>query len=265
MGFAIHWLKPKSKRPLDAKWTTGERKTWKELKKSYRPGYNVGVRTGRASKLGHGYLACIDVDVKTDDPSARKAALACVKRLTHGELLPEVRSGAGNGSRHLYFVTAEPFPMITVEKSDDWEVCVYSDGRQMVLPPSTHPSGRPYAWKRALDQPADLARLKFKRPETDKPKSESRTDRPAPEKFTFQAKNVALEDFDISTRIADGIRDCKDVPDRSAFLLPACSALVRAGATPDEVLSVLTDPGYRLGACAYDHAKTTNRQRSGAV
>ncbi len=73
LGFGILWLHPKSKRPVEIGWTKGDRQTWEELDSTYRPGYNLGVRTGAASSLEHGYLACIDVDIK--DEAFRKAAL----------------------------------------------------------------------------------------------------------------------------------------------------------------------------------------------
>jgi hypothetical protein len=73
LGFAVHWLHQKSKRPVETKWTTGPRKTWAELEGLYRDGYNVGVRLGKPSKLENGYLGCIDFDIK--DVKYRDAAL----------------------------------------------------------------------------------------------------------------------------------------------------------------------------------------------
>src|SRR5208337_647792 len=91
LGFAILWLHPKEKRPIGSGWTTGERKKWAVLLKEYRPGMNVGVRTGSASHLKEGYLTCIDVDVK--HPEFEKAALTKIKELVGDAILPEVKSG----------------------------------------------------------------------------------------------------------------------------------------------------------------------------
>ena len=36
MGFAIHHIKPGSKAPVKAGWTSGERDDWLDLKRTYR-------------------------------------------------------------------------------------------------------------------------------------------------------------------------------------------------------------------------------------
>ncbi len=100
LGGAILWLHPKSKRPVENGWTSGPRKEWAELKRSYQPGYNVGVRPGEVSRIGkRGYLAVIDVDIK--DPTYKKAALTRLKELIGSAQSPEERSGCGNVSRNI--------------------------------------------------------------------------------------------------------------------------------------------------------------------
>ena len=261
LGFAILWIMPKEKRPVESGWTTGLRKSWPELVRSYRPGYNVGVRTGRPSQVGRGFLACIDVDVK--DTNYLNEAYAKVSELigSDGAEFPKVRSGSGNGSRHLYCITEEPFKMLTIAKEKDkFEVCLYSDGRQMLLPPSIHPNGSPYRWfggiQKASDLPLlDIDRFKFADPE----KKPSIFDVRA---FTldFEAEEVNLEWLPISTNIKNAIVNGAGVEDRSAHLIPATTALISAGCTKNEILSVLTDPRYFLGRCAYDHAQTKSRR-----
>src|SRR5271166_6851669 len=146
LGFSLIWLYPKQKRPVGNQWTSGPRKTWEELKAQYQPSYNVGVRLGETSKIGNKYLCCIDVDV--EDPTYKKEALNKLKELTHDAQYPTVLSGSGHGSRHLYCLSDHPFKMVQVEKhKNKWEICVYSTGRQMVLPPSIHPNGKSYAWR----------------------------------------------------------------------------------------------------------------------
>lgn len=288
MGFGLLWLLPKSKRPVESGWTKGARQTWEELEATYRPGYNLGVRTGEASSVEHGYLACIDVDVK--DEAYRKAALEKLKTILGEETCPEVRSGSGKGSRHLYCVTPTHFKMITVAKSEEtyldpkgkkhhkWEICIYSDGRQMVLPPSIHPdTGELYSWKKFLRAASDLPVMTFQSAQTDLPvkpetlgesvreahKTTEQSDGGTPSKLvSFKVEPVELAWVPISDEVRDAIVEGKDVTDRSGYLLRASSALVTAGLTENEVLTVLTDPKTFLGACGYDHAKTKSRRRA---
>lgn len=280
MGFAILWIHEKSKRPVESGWTTGERKPWVYLESTYREGFNVGVRTGTPSRISGGYLACIDVDVK--DPACEKEALAALAKLLGKKTLPEVRSGGGNGSRHLYCITDKPFKMITVAKHSGWEICVYSDGRQMVLPPSVHPSGRGYKWHRELIGAHSLLTMEFAVPEETKlrglkagpvviddaddfretkgPGSEAGSE--ATKALQFEVKPVDLDWLPISKKVLEGIKNGTNVTDRSGYLLVASSALISAGLDTNEVLTVLTDPSLFMGACAYDHAKTKNRNRA---
>ncbi len=179
LGFAIHWLKPKSKMPVESGWTTGPRKAWEELKASYRPGMNVGVRLGTASLVPDEfddtplYLAVIDCDVKSKD----KKDFALM-HLRLSEIFPDydnypmVLSGRGNGSCHFYVRTKTPLvpgrlaqsshkvkvhmpsvkptkaeiALLTVEEIQSgmrmraaWEISAMGEGQQVVLPPSTHP------------------------------------------------------------------------------------------------------------------------------
>lgn len=193
LGFAIHWLRPKSKVPVESKWTTGPRKSWEYLKSTFKEGYNVGVRTGEASKINNGFLAVVDVDVKSEDKRHRGEALKAARKIIQSlgsEFIPTVLSGRGGGSRHIYYLTREPFKTATPFRSDTlvkvsmpskkpskkeleqltkkeiangvrlspaWEVSLYSAGRQVVLPPSIHPdSGKTYKWSRVLKYTHEL-------------------------------------------------------------------------------------------------------------
>lgn len=271
LGFAIIWLHKKSKRPIESGWTTGPRTPWIKLEATYKTGYNVGVRTGAPSKIGNGYLACIDVDVK--DPAFEAEAEAKLSELVGGVGMPTVLSGSGNGSCHTYCVTPKHFKMITVVKvKGKYEICIYSDGRQMVLPPSIHPSGGKYEWTGIL-KAEDLPTYPMFQPviesagddEFDAPK----TPREAKERsdslegsFDFKVSNVDIDWLPISGKVLKGIKDGSDIVDRSAFLLPAATALHSAGLTRDEILSVLTDRSNYLSSAAYDHAQTADRNRA---
>ncbi len=262
LGGAVHWLHPRQKRPIENAWTTGPRKTWKELKELYRDGMNVGIRTGEPSKIGLGYLACIDLDVK--DPTFKDELLEKLKEVLEGEICPEVRSGSGNGSRHLYCVTAKPFKMITVLKvKDRGEICVYSDGRQMALPPSVHPNGKLYKWKSELTSAADLPLLDFNRyAEAPSKKKEKGVAADAVDLSGFEISPVDIGWLTISDEMRAAISLGVGVTDRSGYLLKASSALLSAGLTENEVLTVLTDPDTFLGQCGYDHAHTKSRKKA---
>lgn len=270
LGFAIIWIRPRAKNPVESGWTTGPRAPWAGLKASFRDGYNVGVRTGTPSLIcqnifkNEAYLCCIDVDIK--DKAYLETALECVKKLTGEVVCPEVISGSGNGSRHLYCVTKEPFKMITVAKEKDkWEVAVYSDGRQMVLPPSIHPSGAPYRW--VFEPKAGLPLLEFvKNSDAESKKSKKGAHRPLDEAFTIDraldvrfAKNIPEN---IRALILEGVWNEELITDRSAYLPKVGKALKRAGFTKMGVLTIMSDPTTFLGECAYDHVQSGDRHRA---
>lgn len=297
LGFAVLWLKPKSKAPIEGRWTSGPRAKWHYLEETYIDGLNVGVRLGEPSQVEGRYLAVIDVDVKSKDPRHRKEATAAVNALFEPDKLPLVRSGRGNGSRHYYYTTRTPASperlarseeevaafmpsagkpskkdqeRLTVEQLNQgyrirpaWEVSRMGQGQQVVLPPSVHPdSGNPYTWKRHFKAGA---RIVWAKGGQDSPKENG----PKPK---LEASQVQLDDFKVEPvelawlPIPENIRRAilkgEGVQDRSGYLLRAASALVSAGLTENEVLTVLTDPGTYLGACGYEHAQTSSRKRA---
>jgi len=301
IGFGIHWLHPKSKRPIESKWTSGPRKDWDYLRETYMPGLNVGVRLGAASKINGKFLAVIDVDLKSEASSHSKEVTEGLKRLTKVSTLPEVISGRGNGSRHYYILTPKPLktfkalqskelikvsmPSVKPSKRDTaglteaelkeglrlrpaWEIGVMGDGSQVVLPPSVHPdSGRNYAWRKDF-KIADAAQSIELAPLT-KPEIEEGTGESLPieteevnQDFVSQAVDIAW--LPVADKIKGMILTGEGVTDRSASLLPVSHALLRAGLNRNEILSVLTDPDTFLGACAYEHAQTKSRKRAAA-
>lgn len=299
LGFAIHWLHPKSKRPIESKWTTGPRKDWNYLRETYQKGMNVGVRLGTPSKYKGYFLAVIDVDVKSTDPKHRKEVDQALRGALKDSILPEVLSGRGNGSRHYYALTKEPvkpfkaltskerikvsMPSVKPSKKDlealtaqeieqgirmrpAWEIGVMGDGQQVVLPPSLHPdSGKQYAWKKPFDGLSAFVfeALPFTKPDSEEGSGESKTKIDEPEvnqEFVIEKVDVAW--LPISEKIRKMILTGEGVEDRSASLLPVAQALLRAGLTNNEILSVLTDPDTFLGPCAYEHAQTKNRKRA---
>lgn len=306
LGFAIHWLKPASKMPVESGWTTGPRKEWEYLERTYHKGFNIGVRLGEPSRLTKGFLCVLDLDVKSADERYLKEALRAARAIIGERSYPVVRSGRGNGSRHYYALSEKPFKTfnpaqskeiikvhqpskkpsrvelesLTKEEIDSgirlshaWELSLYSDGRQVVLPPSIHPdTGSTYRWSRVLLSQLGLPLLPIKRPDTGSAASSEVTHDPS-EKSTlikeglsavedFKVENVDLDWLPISDEVRAAIKDGTYVKDRSGYLLRASSALFSAGLSQNEVLSVLTDPKTFLGAVGYDHAKTKSRKRA---
>jgi hypothetical protein len=170
VGFALHWLHPKSKRPIGDDWSTKPVLTADQLTRRHAAGNNLGVRLGEPSRLIDGnYQHAIDLDIR--DESQAAAAHAALDELFPGAIdsLPVVRSGSGGSSRHLYFTTDRPFaskklacsagfkmvpdPKLGRDvKKRDWEIELFGTGKQVVLPPSIHPdTGLPYAWERPFD------------------------------------------------------------------------------------------------------------------
>jgi len=166
LGFAVHWLLPKTKRPVAEGWATAPVMTTAELSATYQPGYNVGFRPGKYSVVDGKEVCVLDIDVRGGERYAQEAYTAA--RTLIGDLPADVISGSGTG-RHIYL----GFPVgqspdkaaTTLRKSDIWlldgKLCAHgtkgarqawvvellSTGKNVVLPPSIHPdTGRPYTF-----------------------------------------------------------------------------------------------------------------------
>lgn len=302
LGFAIHWLRPNSKIPLESGWGSGPRRDWKHLKETFEERNNVGVRLGTPSKIGENFLCVIDVDVKSLDPRHKKEAINAARKLLGGVACPVVISGRGNGSRHYYCVTKKPFKTFNPAESNEtvkvhmpsktrpskaekeqltdaelkkglrlanaWEVSLYSDGRQVVLPPSIHPdSGRAYSWKNNLVAISSLPLLAFDIPKESVSDGKGSKDRGAQETIEdFKITGVNLDWLDVPKTvpalIKTGMWRNSVVQNRSDYLLVATNALLAANCSRDDILTILTEREYYLGECAYDHAQTDSRKRA---
>jgi predicted P-loop ATPase len=289
-GFALHWLHPRSKRPIEMRWTSGARKSFDELRAEYRKGLNVGVRLGSASKLKDGYLAVIDCDVKSTDPRHVAEMEEKLKSVfTDRERAPVVLSGRGNGSRHIYVRTEKPVKPRRLAQSREkvkvlmpsakpsraeleelteaeldsgtrlryaWEISLMGDGQQVVLPPSVHPdSGKCYAWE---DEYAHANRLPLL--EVHQETERERATEIVPGAFKPVAVDLALSSLPDSTY--DQIVEGADVSDRSAALLSVANVMLKHGFSDAEILTTLTDPDHFLGTVAYEHAQTKDRARA---
>lgn len=287
-GFSLLWLHPKSKRPVELKWTSIGNKSWKQLHHAYKSNMNVGVRLGGPSKVEGGFLAVLDVDVKDTEPQAWEEAR---KRLK--ELFPKLRlndspvclSGRGNGSRHVYVLTKEPcspqrlaqsprkvkvhMPSVKPSRHEldtltadqiskgirirpAWEISLMGQGQQVVLPPSIHPdSGKAYKWKSET----------WTVPQTiDPPKGKVREHEDVIDDIKFE--EVDLFSSNVPDSICDLIVSGTGSEDRSADCFKAAMSLLRAGFTRRQVLSVLTNKEYFLGQTGFDHAQTRSRRRA---
>lgn len=164
LGFSVHWLHKKQKRPMGNDWQNAPVPTAQQLAASYVSGANLGVRLGEPSRVADSlYLHVIDVDIRVADQA--EDALAALREVlpVNPDTLPMVRSGSGGASFHLYFVSDKPFRSKMLAHSDgkhrsadgvwhfDFECELFGTGKQVVLPPSIHPSGKPYVWVRPFD------------------------------------------------------------------------------------------------------------------
>jgi hypothetical protein len=138
-GWSVVAVEPRAKRPL-VRWEPFQRRApaaadvagWFER----WPDANVGIVTGRVSGL-----VVVDVDPR----HGGGAALRALER-AHGALPPTVESATGGGGRHLYF--AHPGGRVRNRVGLVPGIDLRGDGGVVVAPPSVHPSGRRYRWKR---------------------------------------------------------------------------------------------------------------------
>lgn len=272
MGFAILWLYPKSKRPIGEDWTEGPRKSWDILKKTFKETNNVGVRLGEPSKMPDGtYLCVLDCDVKSSDPHHLKEMEVALHNFCPShEFAPRVLSGRGGGSCHFYFRTREPqqsfkairsnhkvkvfMPSVDASKADRavlteeeikagyrsrlaWEVDVYGNGKQVVMPPSSHPdTHRPYQWESYLRDFEAMPLHKNFEP------SKVRLVRSNKKEIGFES--VDLFSTPISEKFFDLVTSGKgfeDYPSRSEAIFAALNGLIIAGLSDDQIYTVLTD------------------------
>ncbi len=167
-GVSVHWLKRRSKAPVDDGWQLAETQTFEQLRASWSRGLNVGVRPGEYSHTPAGYLHLIDLDIR-DPAQAGDAWAWLLERWPDARAAPFVISGSGGESRHIYFFTDRPFRSRKIVRSPgsklvwdakkerdvkkhDWEIEVFGTRKQVAMPPSIHPdTGEPYRWGRPVD------------------------------------------------------------------------------------------------------------------
>ncbi|WP_372708050.1 VapE domain-containing protein, partial [Brevundimonas sp.] len=167
-GVSVHWLRRRSKAPVDYGWQLAESLSFDRLKATWSRDFNVGVRPGEYSHTAGGYLHLIDLDIR-DAAQADAAWSWLLSRWPEARSAPFVISGSGGESRHIYFFTDRAFRSRKVARSPgfslvfdpkkdrevkkhDWEIEVFGTRKQVVLPPSIHPeTGLPYGWGREIE------------------------------------------------------------------------------------------------------------------
>ncbi|MFP7671741.1 bifunctional DNA primase/polymerase [Marivita sp. S0852] len=148
---ALVRLRPKSKKPIEDKWTTQPALTGDAFLATLKPGENVGIRLGEPSLTAFGYQGGLDLDVRKTEAKA-EAFAALLRHCPNAMELPSVISGSGGDSRQIHFFTPVPLDSWTIAKGDGWELAVKGTGTQLVAPGSIHPdTGQPYRWERRFD------------------------------------------------------------------------------------------------------------------
>lgn len=296
LGFAIHWVRPKSKWPVKAGWTKGPRASLSDLLKEYQDGYNLGVRLGSPSvlktkfgdekKIREGFLGVIDCDVKSCDPKHRDQMEKKLWGLFPG--LPKnpsrVITGRGNGSQHIYLVSPKPVsPKRLAQSADTVKVRLPSvkpsRKEKETLSKKDLEAGwrlRP-AWEIALMGEGQQCVLPpSTHPDTGKlylwggghemfqllnpPTGGVEKIEKEKPKGIFKPVKISSAKFNkLPEELRAKITEGVGVEDRSASLFGVVLSLLKEGFTEEEILTLLTDTENFLGQTAYDHAKTTSR------
>lgn len=172
MGFSLILLKPKRKQPLDDKWSRKPKSKLSEILYGLEDGCNLGFRPGATSKTNDGmYIHSLDLDIRIAEH--KEEAIEVLERLftrTFLKACPRVMSGSGGESRHFHFKMRRPMRAKTIAHSKEkffdeakqswrwaWEIEVFGEGKQIVLPPSIHPdTGKEYVWLKKPDTIPEL-------------------------------------------------------------------------------------------------------------
>jgi len=134
LGLAVHWLRPRSKIPVAPKF---QRLPWLHpnmLRGMYRPGFNVGLHTGKVNGARFPVVA-VDVDGNSAAVWIRKylPRTPIVSRSANGEhwlyLYPEGVAHIGNRAK------------IRTPSGEKIDLDIRADGGNLAIPPSIHPSG----------------------------------------------------------------------------------------------------------------------------
>lgn len=140
LGLAVHWLRAprggsedgRGKAPIRKGWRHLPHQTPAQLERTYRPGLNVGLHTGRVLGAAIGIIV-----VDCDSP---EAARYCARKLP----LPPMRSRTASGFHLFYRHPGGSLDIPNRAHIDGVKLDLRGDGGNIVLPPSVHPSGFVY-------------------------------------------------------------------------------------------------------------------------
>lgn len=134
LGIATLFLYPRSKVPVGKGWQKQPFPTEQTIRRSYRPGFNLGIRTGRVSGAVRPLVA---VDLDSDE--ALRWALANLP-------IPLMRTKTRSGE-HWFYLAPQSAVSNRAHIGIDGRVLAIDlrgEGGQVVCAPSVHPTGFQY-------------------------------------------------------------------------------------------------------------------------
>lgn len=250
-GFSLLKIKPKAKTPIGKNWQKGKSLTNIQALKALEDNFNLGVRTGVASRISKNEcLVVIDFDIRTKDDAIKAEAISTLKTLI-GDLdkFPVVISGSFTGSAHIYLkCNINELPKSQyVNNTTNWNIMLCTTGKQVIIPPSIHPvSGMQYKWLRN-PQEYDLVDIKtlplwnYLKFESEKTEEVDRNE----DKESYDT----IEELPIKDRAKKLILfgDQENLyASRSEAIFSVICSLVQASVNTDNIISVLTNPEYAI-------------------
>lgn len=216
--------------------------------------------------------------------------------------MPKTLSGRGNGSMHLWLLVEEPLESKALYSSNEevevfmptakptqrqieilgekkikegfrlrpaFEIDFMCEGRQVVLPPSIHPdTAKEYKWSRPIEDSLSIPVISIKK-FIDDISSKKKSNKFGGKSKTSMSKKLKITDVEegelinrLEPEVVAGIFDGDDVEDRSAFCFSVALYMVRAKFKTSEILGVLTNRDYFIGSVAFEHSKSSNRNRA---
>lgn len=138
-GWSVFPLKPRDKVPLTAHGFKDASTNIERVREWWgkEPNANIGLNCGKSG------LVVVDLDKRAaHDGLAEWASLLAKQRLT----IRTSTSLTGGGGQHLLFKAPEGVKIGNSAGRLAPGIDIRGDGGYVVLPPSIHPSGKPYAW-----------------------------------------------------------------------------------------------------------------------
>lgn len=231
-----------------------KRQTPEQLRGDFRPGMNVAVITGELSQTGGKCLVVVDVDLRSRDEAHKRDAWAKVQELAPGA---KITTRTGGGGAHAWFwIPLDRLPKIDklllakgpeIQSPENktkpaWAIEALLNGHACTVPPSIHPSGKPYQWANGdahvEDAPAALIdAIERAAREIGRPLSIAVPEWPAPESL-LTLPDVPKFNYDYLPGLLRGF--VHDIAERMQCPpeFPAVGAVVMAGAAIGRKLGI---------------------------